>query len=198
MGKLKITKRMSTGRNENSISVNQISESEAKWFAVYTKYKCEKYVADHLIKKQIVSYLPLIAKTKRYTRKVKHYEVPLINCYVFVCISKSQYVPTLETEYVMKFLRVGKDLLAIPEAEIDLMKRIVGDILVAKPIDKNSFVPGEDVEVISGHLTGVKGKIVSQTGKKSFLVELKSIGYQLMINIDLGLLKPVENKILVT
>jgi len=53
---------------------------------------------------------------------------------------------------------------------------------------------GEEVEVISGHLTGLQGKIVSKVGKKSFMVELNTLGYQLMINIDFKLLKPVKNR----
>ena len=34
-------------------NINQLSTMEKRWFAVYTKYKCEKYVADSLAKKQI-------------------------------------------------------------------------------------------------------------------------------------------------
>ncbi len=177
--------------------INQLSETEKRWFAVYTKYKCEKYVANHLSKKQIEAYVPIVTKTRRYTRKIKQYLVPLINCYVFVYISKAQYLPTLENEYVMKFLRQGKDLLAIPQTEIDILKRVAGDVLEAELSDRHLFEAGEDVEVISGHLTGLRGKIVSKISKKIFLIELETIGFQLQINIDLKLLKSIKNKILI-
>ncbi|MBK8349068.1 MAG: UpxY family transcription antiterminator [Saprospiraceae bacterium] len=176
--------------------INQLAEKEKRWFAVYTKYKCEKYVAEHLGKKQIEVYLPIITKTKRYTRKVKKYDVPLINCYVFVYIDKGQYLPTLETEYVLKFLRQGKDLLAIPPSEIEILKRVSGDVEEVEAIDRHSPEPGEAVEVVSGHLAGMRGKILAKAGKKSFLVELKSIGFQLSINIDLKMLRTIEQNIL--
>lgn len=188
----------STTLKRDTTNINQLLDLEKRWFAVYTKYKCEKYVADHLSKKNIDVYLPLVSKTKRYIRKIKHYDVPLINCYVFVHINKSQYLPTLETEYVMKFLRQGKDLLAIPESEMDLLKRVAGDVDDVIPVSERQYQLGEPVEVTAGQLAGLKGKIVSKAGKKSFVVELDTIGFQFRINIDLKLLRPLENRICIS
>jgi transcription antitermination factor NusG len=52
---------------------------------------------------------------------------------------------------------------------------------------------GRIVEVTSGQLTGMKGKIIDRAGKKSFVVELQTIGYQLLVNIDLKWLKPIKD-----
>lgn len=174
--------------------VNQMSETEKKWFAVYTRFKCEKYVSNAFTKKNIDSYIPLVTRVKRYQRKIKKFEVPLINCYVFVFITRNEYLSVLETEYVMKFLKQGKDLLSIPDHEIEVLKRVAGDVESAEVMDAAHLKEGEEVEVVSGHLTGIQGKIISKVGKKSFLVELTSLGYQLMINIDLKLLKPLRNR----
>jgi len=182
---------------KQEIIINQLSASESRWFAVYTKYKCEKYVADQLSKKNIESYIPIITKTKRYSRKIKKYQIPLINCYVFVNIKKPEYVPTLETEYVMKFLKQGKDLICIPQEEIEILKRVVGDVEEIYAIEQNIFQAGEEVEVVSGNLTGMKGRIVSKSGKRNFVVELTTIGYQLSIQVDMNLLKPVNHKKLI-
>ena len=173
-------------------TINQISSTEPRWFAVYTKFKCEKFVAELLRKKNIETYVPLINRTKRYERKIKHYQLPLINCYVFVLITQKEYLSVLETEYVLKFLRQGKDLLAIPFEEIQTLKKVAGDIEAVEATHKYEFLPGEDVEVISGSLTGLRGKIIDKSGKKSFAVELENIGFQLRINIDLKLLVPVK------
>lgn len=182
---------------KQEIIINQLSQTEARWFAVYTKYKCEKYVAEQLSKKNIEAYVPIISKTKRYARKIKHYQIPLINCYVFVCINKADYVPTLETEYVMKFLKQGKDLLCIPYTEIETLKRVSGDVEEIHSLENSIFMAGDEVEVMSGHLTGTRGKIVSRAGKRNFVVELNTIGYQLSIQIDLNLLRPVNHKKLI-
>jgi transcription antitermination factor NusG len=175
------------------VSINQISQTESRWFAIYTKFKCEKFVADLLRKKNIESYVPLVNKTKKYARKIKHYQVPLINCYVFVCIKQEEYLQVLETEYVIKFLRHGKDLFSIPAREIQTLKRVAGDVDEVVASHNYEFSPGEDVEVSSGSLTGLRGKIISKSGKKSFVVELENIGFQLRINIDLNLIVPVKS-----
>lgn len=186
---------MSQYRAESDQTINQISETEPRWFAIYTKFKCEKFVVNLLSKKHIEAYVPLMTTTKRYTRKVKRYEVPLINCYVFVYITKKEYLPTLETEYVMKFLRNGKDLLAIPQSEIDLLKRVAGDIEEVNVIEKVNYIPGEEVEVIAGYLSGLRGRVISRAGKRSFVVDLQTLGYQLQIRIEQNYLKPVQKHI---
>lgn len=175
---------------KSSESINQLHESEYRWFAVYTKYKAEKYIYENLKNKGITAFLPLLKKTKIYASKKKQYEVPLINCYVFVKIIKSQYVQVLETEYVLKFLKQRKDLLCIPEAEINLLQRIVGENISIKATPEE-FKIGEAVEVIKGNLTGLKGILVEQRGKKEFLVSINSIGIQMSIGIDPDYLMPV-------
>lgn len=180
---------MSSMNMAQNTSINQLSLTEKRWFAVYTKYKCEKHVAGHLSKKQIEVYVPFITKIKKYTRKLKYFDIPLINCYVFVCIKKSEYIPTLETEYVMKFLKQGKDLLAIPQSEIDILKRVAGDVEEITFREKHEIQVGEEVEVISGHLTGMRGKLISRSGKRNFIIDLDTLGFQLRMNIDPELLR---------
>ncbi len=167
---------------------NHLHKTESRWFAVYTNYKREKMVHRQLRAKGVEVYLPLQKVTRRYTRKVKHLELPLINCYVFVKITQPEYVTVLETENVLKFIRFSKNLLAIPEAEIQLMRRIIGEQLDFT-VEPATFVEGEVVEVIGGELTGLEGKLVAQQGKQEFLVELTNVGYQFRMAIDPKLLR---------
>ena len=62
---------------------NHLSNNEAKWFAVYTNYKREKMVADRFGQKGIEYFLPLQKVTRRYTRKVKHLELPPLSAATF-------------------------------------------------------------------------------------------------------------------
>ena len=186
-----------TAKYKPQEDINQLDETEFRWFAVYTKFKCEKYVAALLTKKKIEAYVPVMFKSKKYHRKVKKYEIPLINCYVFVKIKKSQYLPTIETEYVMKFLRQGRDLLSIPEHEIEILKRVAGDVEESFTAHDHDWSYGEEVEIMMGHLAGMKGKIISKTGKRSLMIELETIGYQLRINMDPGIVRPIKKNILI-
>jgi len=170
--------------------INDLAESEYRWFAIYTKYKGEKHVIQSLSKKGIEAYTPLLKTTKKYTRKVKTYEIPILNCYVFVFITKKEYVSVLETEHVINFVKIRKNLVAIPQHEIDLMKRVVGHFDEITLAEEN-YTIGDQVEIVSGKLTGLKGLLVEINGKKDFLVNLKGAGIQLLINIDPKLIRPI-------
>lgn len=171
---------------------NQLHESEARWFAIYTGFRREKKVVERLEKKGIQTYLPLKHVTRRYTRKVKHLSIPLINCYVFVHITKDQYVPILQDPDVNRFVKIAKRLIAIPEHEIQLMQRVVGEKEGVEAIDMDSWRQGDTVEVIGGELTGLKGKLVNTAGKDHLLIELQHIGVGLQMEVDRKLLRRVR------
>lgn len=171
--------------------INHLSETEDKWFAVYTKYKCEKYVVNQLGKKGISAYLPLTTVTKKYVSKVKRYQVPLINCYVFVKIKKNEYVRVLETEYVMAFIKQRQSLISIPEAEINTLRLVVGEI---ENVEAGDFAlqQGDEVEIIAGNLTGIRGLLVNKEGNNRFVVALQTVGLQLSMTIDRSLMRLIK------
>lgn len=172
-------------------AINDLDAHEAKWFAVYTRYKCEKYVADQLQKKNIEVYLPLLDKVKIYTSKTKHYKVPLISCFVFVKIIKSEYITVLETEYALKFLRQRKDLLSIPDNEINLLKRLLGECDTSIYNEDIDWQLGQKMEVVAGQLTGLQGVLVEKSNKCDFVVELQNIGVKLRMQFNKAHLMPL-------
>lgn len=172
---------------------NHLHPTEARWFAIYTRYKREKTVAKSLQRKGINCYLPIQKLTRYYARKVKHVDLPLINCYLFVKITKEEYVPVLETQDVVRFVNFSRNLVAIPEEEINIMQRIVGEIkeVSAEP---GRFYPGAEVEIIGGQLTGLQGILLEQKNEKNFVVELNNLGYALLMHIDPSLLELVRKR----
>jgi len=169
-----------------------LDEQEARWFAVYTRYKREKLIRKRLADKGIETYLPLQQFVRHYTRKVKVVDLPLINCYLFVKITKHQYIQVLETADVLHFVRPAKELIAIPETEIDILKRVVGES-IAMEVDRSGFQSGDEVEIIGGNLTGIKGILLESSSKHNFLIELNQIGYSLQMQVDPVLLKRVTS-----
>ncbi|MBX2872579.1 MAG: UpxY family transcription antiterminator [Saprospiraceae bacterium] len=165
-----------------------LHEHEARWFAVYTRYKREKVIRKRLTDKGIESYLPLQQFVRHYTRKVKVVDLPLISCYLFVKITKQQYLQVLETADVLHFVRPAKDLIAIPEMEIDILRRVVGESINIEA-DRSGFQSGDEVEIIGGNLTGIKGILLENSSKHNFLIELNQIGYSLQMQVDPALLR---------
>lgn len=170
---------------------NHLSHQEARWFAVYTHYKREKRVADRFAKKGIEFFLPLMKVTRRYERKVKHLDLPLISCYIFVKIEKKQYVQVLETQDVLSFVNFSRNLIAIPEEEIDIMRLVVGEGIEVEA-QEGQLSCGDEVEILGGSLTGMRGTLLDQQNGKNFVIELETMGYSLVMHIEPSLLRRVK------
>lgn len=170
---------------------NHLHAEEARWFAVYVKYKREKVVKKLLQQKGIEVYLPLQKVTRRYVRKIKHLELPLINCHLFVKIKQSEYVPVLETENVVNFLKLARNLISIPEKEIEVMKRVVGENL-AVSIEPRELVKGDKVEITAGSLIGMQGILTDNQGSKNVIIELERSGFQMRLNVPLEYIERIK------
>ena len=174
---------------------NHLDENIPKWFAVYTPYKREKIAAKELAKGGLEVYLPVHTLTRQYVRKVKTVELPLINHYVFVKITKKEYIRVLQCPYVLQFVKFSKNLVSIPEEEIDLIKRILGET-EAVHLDSILFQKGDEVEVIGGNLTGLKGVLIQKENSQYLRVQLTNIGISLNVSIAAHLLRKVKSGIL--
>lgn len=170
-----------------ALILHSIPAGEKRWFAVQTRFKSEKMAQRQLARKGVQAYLPLMRYTRRYTRKIRHTEIPLISCYVFVKINADDYIRVLETEHVLDFVRFAGQLAPIPEQEIDLMRRIMGENWEVTA-ERTTFQVGDQVEIAAGNLTGLRGLLVETTDKQQVLIELERLGYTLRISIDPALL----------
>lgn len=177
--------------NKTSNPENHLQSSEPRWFAVYTRYKREKVVYDELTRKGIEVFLPLQKILRQYGRKKRWVELPLFNCYVFVKITKANYVPVLSVEGVTKFIRFSQNLISIPESEIQMIKRIIGSeaLIEAK---EGFYQSGDEVEIIAGNLSGMKGELIEIQGKNNVLIELSHLGYSLKIELPSSYLRRLE------
>ncbi|MEL7120741.1 MAG: UpxY family transcription antiterminator [Bacteroidota bacterium] len=163
---------------------NHLDEHEAKWFAVYTRYKREKIVKEQLANKGIHCFLPLQKVKRQYTRKVKNLEIPLLSCYIFTKIVKNEYVQVLETNDVVQFVKFSNNLISIPECEIDLMKRIIGENIEVEATPISGLQKGDLVEIHAGPLAGLRGTFVQAHNSKNFVISLHQMGYALHMQID--------------
>ncbi len=175
---------------EEQVNGRLLDEKTPRWFAVHTKYKSEKIVQRMLAQKNVNAYLPLQKKVRKYQRRVSSVELPLISCYIFVNITKADYVKVLETEYVVGFVRFGKDIIAVSEQEINLLQRIINEDIDVF-VEKTTFYEGDEVEIAFGNLLGLRGKLVAVEGKNRMLVELEQLGYTLQLSVENDMVRKI-------
>jgi len=169
--------------------LNHLHPSELRWFAVRTRSKSEKLVQRMLEKKGVTAWLPLQKIMRRYTRSTRLTERPLLNAYVFVKIVTAQYVSVLETEHVAGFVRFSKDLLSVPQWEIDVLKRITLEEGLEVEAVPGGLTEGDWVEIAAGNLMGLRGRVVKVEGKRKFQIELQHLFHSLLITVDAAFLE---------
>lgn len=172
-------------------AINQLDKNEARWFAVYTNYKREKLVKKMFDQKAIESYLPIKKVVKQWSKKRRTMELPLMSCYIFVKIVEAEYVPVLETEHVLRFVKIGKDLIAIPENEIQTIKNILQDEIEFEVEATRRLQEGDDVEIVAGSLMGTKGRLVEIEGKNRVLITLEHIQHTFRLSVEKHLIRKV-------
>lgn len=130
----------------------------------------------------IETYVPIQKKTRQYASRIKKSSVALIPSHIFVRIDRSEYLPILQHYQVFQFLNFSGRVQAIPDTEMQMMRRVVGEVDDVV-IQEFEYSIGEEVQVIGGELTGLTGKLISY-GKHNVLIELSTIGLGLQVNVD--------------
>ena len=163
-----------------------------QWYAVYTRYKCEKSVQKSLAQQKIQAYVPLIKRLRQWGKNKRLVELPLISCYVFIKVDRTEFLPVLQTNNVVKFVQLSDKLQPIPQHEIDILRQVVDDMEADISVGHHKYDIGDMVEINHGPLCGLKGSLVEIEGKKDVVVELKNIGLSLRISVRKEYLRKIK------
>ena len=153
------------------------------WYALYVKSRTEKKAHAELQFKKIESFLPLQRKLRQWSDRKKWVEMPLIPGYIFVRINWKEYYSVLQSNFIMSFIRFEGVAVVIPDNQIDYLKLMLKQENPNIEVTHETFAPGQMIEVISGPLIGLHGKLVRIKGKNKVAIELEQIGYSAMVEI---------------
>jgi len=162
------------------------------WHAVYVKSRSEKKAQKELQFKEIESYLPLQLRLRQWSDRKKWVEMPLIPGYLFVRISRKEYDPVLQSNFIVSYVRFEGIAAVIPDNQIDYLKLMLKQDNLDIEITRETFEPGQMIEVVSGPLIGLRAKLVRIKGKDKVAIELEQLGYSALIEISAGDIRIVE------
>ncbi len=95
------------------------------WYAVYTKAKMEKKVAELLTRKRLENYCPMNVVDKQWSDRRKPDAEPLFTSYVFVRIPESMMGVVRETEGIVNFVYWLGQPAVIHDADIEMIRRFM-------------------------------------------------------------------------
>lgn len=162
----------------------EISENIPKWYALYTKSRTEKKVAERLNKIGVEYYLPLKKTLKQWSDRKKYVFVPIINSYIFVKVKKEQLYDLIAVEGITRYISFSGRPVEVRQQEIDVLKLFLESGTEVEFLDGEPK-KGKLVKFTSGIFKDYKGKILKVNRKNQLVVEIESLGKSLIVNIEL-------------
>lgn len=153
-----------------------------KWFAVYTRPRCEKKVAEILTRKKIENYCPINKVVRQWSDRKKEVYEPLFTSYVFVRVPEKQISLLKQIQGVINVIYwLGKPAV-IRDSEIEVIKRFLCEHINIK-LEKTKIKVNDRIRVIGGPLMELEGHVLSIKNKTA-KVELPSLGYMMFAELD--------------
>jgi transcription antitermination factor NusG len=167
--------------------------SEYKWHVVYIRSRAEKKAAIELQQKNIETYLPLQRKLRQWSDRKKWVEMPLISGYLFVYISRKEYDLVLRSNYVVSYVRFEGKAAIIQDCQIESLKIMLNQEDLEITVSHETLEIGQQIEVVSGALIGLQGKLVKIKGKNKVALIIEQLGYSAMVEISTENIRIIES-----
>ena len=163
-----------------------------QWYAVYTKPRYERKLADRLNEKGIEAYLPLRKTLKQWSDRKKMVHEPLISSYVFVNIFQQHYYEVLNTPGAVKYIWFSGKAAVIPERQIHDLKLILNEDPEVECVG-NDFPVGTMVKVVAGPMKELTGELLNYAGKHKMMIRLDHLNKALLLTISPNLVEIIRN-----
>jgi transcriptional antiterminator NusG len=154
------------------------------WYAVHTRARHEKVVAQRLQDGGITTFLPIVTEVRRWSDRKKSVDLPLFGCYVFVRLvpTSEDRLRVLRIDSVLNFVGVRGQGIPIPDPQIDAVRMLLDERL---PWSTHPFLKiGQRVRIRSGALNGLEGILVSRNGDSTLVLSVDAIQRSLAVRIE--------------
>jgi transcription antitermination factor NusG len=154
------------------------------WYALQTRARHEKIVAERLGTRGVQTFLPTATEVHRWSDRKKKVEVPLFSCYLFarLAATKLDRLRVLCVDGVFSFVGRRGEGIPIPDEQIEAVRALVESQLLCS---SHPFLKiGQRVRIRSGSLDGLEGILVSRNGDSTLVISVDAIQRSLSVRVD--------------
>jgi transcription antitermination factor NusG len=155
--------------------------TKKQWYALYTRPRWEKKVADLLEKKKVEVYCPLNRIEKQWADRKKMVLEPLFTSYVFVCITEREQLGIRQTDGVVNFVHWLNKPAVIRNEEIDTIRKFLNEYDHVS-VERTQVNLNDRVRIINGPLMMWEGNVV-EIRTNTVKITLPSLGQTLVAEI---------------
>lgn len=150
------------------------------WLVLHTRPRQEKGLARQLYKNQVPFYLPLVARRLLVRGRPMTSHIPLFAGYLFLLGNDAERVKALATHRVVHALKVPDQQRLFQD--LCQVHRLIDIGAPITPEDR--LAPGMTVEIRSGPLVGLRGKIMRTTSGRRLVVQVDFIQRGASVELD--------------
>ena len=157
--------------------------AEAQWYAIQTRYRCERQVTVQLEKKGLETFLPVLREIHRWSDRKKAVDIPLFSGYTFARLNlvSDDRLDVLRTNGVIGLVTFGSQPIPVPDKQVDDLHRLLSQQI---PCSLQPFLQiGRKVRIRGGCLDGLEG-ILQQNDCKSLVIAIDSLQRSVAIKIE--------------
>lgn len=156
---------------------------EPHWYAIWTRSRHEAVVRDQLRDRQIEAFLPTVTRWSRWKDRKKKIDWPLFPGYCFARFDPTETLQILKCNGVVSIVSTEGRPAPVDERELEGIRLLVNSTLQYDPCPL--LKEGEMVEVVSGPLRGVVGRLVRKDAHHARLVlSVDLIGQAVSVEVD--------------
>jgi transcription antitermination factor NusG len=167
-----------------------LAESNSCWYALTVKPNHEKAAAGALEYRGMQSFLPLYRSRRRWSDRFRELDLPLFAGYIFCRFQREERSLVLATPGVNSVVGLGRAPEAVPEEEIESVRRLVSSRL---PVTPWPFLrAGERVRIEAGPLRGLEGILTQVKDAWRVVVSVELLQRSVAAEVDRDVLSVVR------
>jgi transcription antitermination factor NusG len=168
--------------NAKEIEMPLSSESQLNWYALHTRSRHEKRIAERLGSQSLETFLPLHRSRNTWKNGV-HVDVdlPLFPCYLFAKVSIHDRMRLLQHPGVLGFVTSSTKPTAISDEEISVL-RTATESLKAEP--HPYLNNGDAVRIVAGPLAGNVGILTRRKHKYRVVLSIEAIMRSIVVEVS--------------
>jgi transcription antitermination factor NusG len=174
------------------VNAFQSSQVPREWWAIYTRHQHEKTVAENFSTHGLEVFLPLYKAIRQWRDRQKQLSLPLFPCYVFLRGESQLRVQILSTPGVHSIVMTADRAAAIPDADIEAIRRAVDSPLKVEP---HPFLRrGDWVRVKSGPLADIEGILIRRKGSYRLILSADLLQKSIAVEVDAFSVEPLPHR----
>jgi transcription antitermination factor NusG len=165
-------------------------ESHPQWYAIHTRSRHEKVIAQQLLLRAVDHFLPLYESIRKWKNGKFKVQLPLFPGYLFVRILLNDRKQVIQIPGVVGLVSVNGTPAPLPPDEIETIRFALEKGVHAQPHPYLNV--GSRVRIKTGPLEGLNGILLRKKGQSRLVVSVDLIMRSIATDVEDSEVEPIE------